>query len=386
VTVAESIVDVGPGSADSPLIVWYVSGHGFGHGARSGLVMRELRRLAPRIQIMARTVTPSWLYPAEVQRTPVEVDVGVLQADSLTMLVDETIVRAAEFERARPAIVSAEANAVTRLHASAVVGDIPPLAFDVAAEIGVPGLAIGNFSWDWIYARLGNTHPEVDEVVESIRASERRTTLLFRLPFHDEMAAFPRREDVSLIANVSRADRRATRRRLGLPEEEPVVLISYGGFALRRLEPSLLGAVHGVTFVTTTPPTGIVPPNVVTLPLQTDGYRDLLAACDAVMMKPGYGTVADCIANRVPMIYTSRPGFGEEAVLVGAMERFARAVALPPDDLFAGRIRPAVEQALALGTPWAPMDLDGATVIARRILEMSGLAGYREHPCGAPTP
>jgi hypothetical protein len=86
------------------------------------------------------------------------------------------------------------------------------------------------------------------------------------------------------------------------------------------------------------------------------------------------------------MIYTSRPGFGEEAVLVGAMERFGRAVALPPDDLFAGRIRPAVEQALALATPWAPMDLDGATVIARRILEMCGLAGYREHPCGAPTP
>jgi hypothetical protein len=346
--------------------------------------MRELRRQAPWVRIAVRTATPDWLYPEDVDRTVVHADVGALQADSLTMLVNETIIRAAEFERARPRLVSAEADAVERLGPAAVVGDIPPLAFDVAAAIGLPGLAIGNFSWDWIYANLDSTRPEVDEVVSSICASERQATLLFRLPFHDEMAAFPRLEDVPLVANRSHADRRETRRALGLPDEGVVALISYGGFALKRLDPALLGAIRDVTFVTTTPPPGPMPANVVTLPLRVDGYQDLLAACDVVMMKPGYGTVADCMANSVPMIYTSRVGFGEEAVLVDAMERCGRAVALPAEALFAGVIRPAIERALALETPWAPMRLDGAAVIARRILEVSGLTRFVEHSCSEP--
>jgi UDP:flavonoid glycosyltransferase YjiC (YdhE family) len=189
-----------------------------------------------------------------------------------------------------------------------------------------------------------------------------------------------------LFAWVSGVDGRERGRRLGLSDEGTVVLISYGGFALDRLEPALLGAIREVTFVMTAPPSGPLPANIVALPLQAEGYRDLLAACDAVMMKPGYGTVADCMANRVPMIYTRRPGFGEESVLVSAMERFGRAVSLPPDELFAGQIRPAIERALNLTTPWAPMRLDGAAEIARRILKVAGLSDRVEHPCIEPAP
>jgi L-arabinokinase len=276
--------------------------------------------------------------------------------------------------------VAAEVDALRRLRPAAIVADIPPLAFDVAAAIGVPSLAIGNFSWDWIYTHLGSPHPEVDAVVASIQTSERRATLLLRLPFHDEMEAFPRQEDVPLLANVSGADRGDTRRRLGLAQGRPVVLLSYGGFALQRLDPARFGAVPDVTFVTTTLLAEPVPDNLVILPLQSDGYQELLAACDAVMMKPGYGTVADCMGNRVPMIYTRRAGFAEEAVLVDAMERYGRAVSLAADDLFAGRIRPAIEHALALQTPWAPMRLDGAALIARRILQTAGLDGFIERP------
>jgi len=32
-----------------------------------------------------------------------------------------------------------------------IVSDIAPMAFDVAQKLGVPGVAIANFSWDWIY-------------------------------------------------------------------------------------------------------------------------------------------------------------------------------------------------------------------------------------------
>jgi UDP:flavonoid glycosyltransferase YjiC (YdhE family) len=368
-----------PGSNRAPLVVFYVSGHGFGHGARSSHAMRELRRLAPRVRIQVRTSTPSWLFPDDVQVHPLQVDVGVLQRDSLTMLVDETIEAAAQFERARPALIVREAAQLAEDAPSVIVGDIPALTFDVAARLGLPSIAIGNFSWDWIYANLGSTRPEVAEIVGAISASEGKASQLLRLPFHDTMAAFPAIEDVPLLACVATADRRETRKRLGLPLERSVVLISYGGFGFDRLKPAHLGALPDVTFATTISMNGALPDNLVILPPHSLGYQDLLAACDAVMMKPGYGTVADCVANRVPMIYTPRGGFAEEALLVAEMEKVGPAVCLAQEDLNAGRIGSAIRRALTSTTPWAPIRLDGASVVARRILHVGGLLDWVEH-------
>ena len=41
------------------------------------------------------------------------------------------------------------------------------------------------------------------------------------------------------------------------------------------------------------------PPNVVVLHSTPADFVSLFAACDVVVTKPGYGVVADCLANRV---------------------------------------------------------------------------------------
>jgi UDP:flavonoid glycosyltransferase YjiC (YdhE family) len=367
--------------ADFPLVVFYVSGHGFGHAARCGAIIRELRRQASAVRVMVRTSSPAWLYPDAVQHVPLQTDVGVLQVDSLTILVDETIRQAAEFEQTRPRLLQREVAALSSLNPRVIVADTPPVAFDVAAELGIPGLALGNFSWDWIYAGLGSTRPEVDDVVAGIVASEQRATLLLRLPFHHDMQAFPRREDVPLVAEVSALDRDTARRQFNLPLDRPIVLISYGGLGVRNLDVAALAGIPEVFFVTTAAVTGEMPDNLLVLPPTAEGYADLLRASDAVMMKPGYGTVADCTANQVPMIYTRRHGFPEEDILVAAMEHSGHAVALPAEELSAGRIRSAVEQALASGRSWNPVRADGAAVIARRLIEQAGVAVPFEGTC-----
>ena len=45
-------------------------------------------------------------------------------------------------------------------------------------------------------------------------------------------------------------------------------------------------------------------------------YEDLVAACDVVATKPGYGIIAECVANRTAILYTSRGRFVEYDVLV----------------------------------------------------------------------
>ena len=59
--------------------------------------------------------------------------------------------RAARFYGTFDRRVDAEAALLRPRRATVVVGDIPPLAFAAAARAGVPSVAVGNFTWDWIY-------------------------------------------------------------------------------------------------------------------------------------------------------------------------------------------------------------------------------------------
>jgi UDP-N-acetylglucosamine:LPS N-acetylglucosamine transferase len=112
--------------------------------------------------------------------------------------------------------------------------------------------------------------------------------------------------------------------------------------------------------------------NLFLVPPLNHEYVDLLAACDALVTKPGYGIVADLIANRVPALYVSRSGFREEPVLVRALETEARAVALDRNALDALDLRPALERLARVDRPWTDRPLNGAEVAAERILALAG--------------
>jgi L-arabinokinase len=113
--------------------------------------------------------------------------------------------------------------------------------------------------------------------------------------------------------------------------------------------------------------------NLFLLPPLNDEYVDLLAACDVVVTKPGYGIVADAIANRVPVLYVSREGFREEPVLVRALEAEARAIPLDRASLDTLDLGPALARLAALDRPWTQRRLDGAEVVARRVLAAAGM-------------
>jgi hypothetical protein len=291
----------------------------------------------------------------------------------VTTLCNQTIERAAAFERVRPALAAAECAVLAPQRPRLVLGDIPPIAFDVARGLGVPGIAVGNFAWDWIYANLGSTRPETPEVVASIAASEARADLLLRLPLHAEMAAFPTVEDVPLIARIAARDREVVRRELGIPSGAIVALLSFGGFDLQRLDPAVFAHTPEITFLTTLPRRDGTPGNVVNCAAATRHYEELVAACDVAIIKPGWGTIADCVANRVPVVYTTRPGFPEEPALVAGLERLGPAAFISQEALFAGEVRPAIAQVLARRHDWQSVRLDGADVIARRVLDIAGV-------------
>ena len=74
-------------------------------------------------------------------------------------------------------------------------------------------------------------------------------------------------------------------------------------------------------------------------------YEDLVGAAEAVVTKPGYGIISECIANDAAMLYTSRGHFPEYDVLVEEMPKYVRSAFISHDDLFDGKWEIAPRQA-----------------------------------------
>jgi hypothetical protein len=296
---------------------------------------------------------------------------GLVQRDALVIDLLATVEACRAFAATWEQRIEVEMRWLQETGATAVLGDVPPLAFAAAAAAGIPSVALANFSWDWIYRHLAMSEPRLVEAAEQARAAYASTRLLLRLPFAGDLKAFPRIEDLPLVARQPSVEAGEARRRLGLGDR-PAVLLSFGGIGFRAPSSRDLGQLADFDFLVEEPGEG-PPPNVHAiidrqLAALGLGYEDVVAAVDVVVTKPGYGIVTDAIAGRTRIVYTERGDFPEYPILVAEMPRYLPAVHASNHDVRAGRLGEAIRTVLDRPFPDLPR-LDGAAVAARRILD-----------------
>lgn len=357
------------------MLAVYVSGHGFGHATRTCEVLRVLRGLSAGAPVTVVSAAPEWLFRRvlgdDLAFRALECDVGLAQRGALEIDEPETVRAWREFAATWEARVATEAAWLRDQAASAVLADVPPLAFAAAAQAGVPCVGLANFSWDWIYRHYAGRQPELGGAAQVCARAYAHAELLLRLPFAGDLSVFPRIEDVGLVARQPRVPRDEARRRLGWDARE-AVLLSFGGLGLPGFDPRVLEHTPGFRFVLPADGAGLpshveAAPTARLLGLEL-AYEDLVGAVDVVVTKPGYGIVSDCIGAGTRLLYTERGDFPEYPILVAEMAAFLASEPLDTEGLYAGRLGPALERVLARPLPARP-DLGGAERAARRLLE-----------------
>jgi L-arabinokinase len=359
------------------VIAAYVSGHGYGHATRVGEVLRAVRERDADVPLAVVSSAPEALFrravPGPLAYRRLECDVGLVQADALVIDEAATVERWRAFTAGARDRVAAEAQWLAEVGARLVVADIPPLAFDAAAEAGLPGVGLANFSWDWIYRHLSRRQPGLAAAADAAAASYGRAHLLLELPFAGDLGAFPRREKIPLVARRPKRARNEVRKVLD-HAVGPLVLLSFGGLGLPGFDARVLEPLAGSRFVQVGEAWGAA--NVRSLrPEQLDllglGYEDLVAAADVVVTKPGYGIVSDAIAARTRIVYTERGDFPEYPILVEGMSRHLPCVHVSNEDLRAGKLEEPLRRVLEIPFP-EPAETSGAAVAAERLLAIAG--------------
>lgn len=353
-------------------VAYVISAHGFGHAARSCAVMDAMAAVRKGLRFEIITEVPEWFFAdslaAEHRVHRVETDVGLAQRNTLEEDLEATVDRLDRLlgrpEVALEEILSRCAASRCRL----AICDIAPLGLVAASRLGLPGILVENFTWDWIYR--GYASPPSGLLRHAAALDE-----MFRLAscrIQAEPACLPSGDAIQ-VAPVSREPRTPAaevRAALGVPRDAALVLLTMGGIRWDYRSLEALSTRRGAYFVV--PGADDLPRrdgSLLRLPFRSDFYHpDLVHAADLVVGKLGYSTLAEAYHACAALAYIARPQFPESSVL----ERFATArmgaTAVSAEEFNNGSWLATVDDLLGAARPSDPRE-NGAEAAARIILE-----------------
>ena len=361
----------------APHIVWYLTAHGYGHGVRSTAVMQALRRECPEVRLTVVSALPEDFLRDRLRGFPdgnlefrgIPYDVGLAQLDSVRADIPATLERVESLLIHRPTLYNLEAAWLLATYPAAVVADIPALPLAAAARAKLPSIAIGNFSWDWIYAPYAETDPRWQPAVDAFRADYAAADVLLQYPLSPDMSAtFPRRIDIPLPSRPGRPRRAELAARTGADPALRWILLSFTTLDWTPEALARVAAIRDTEFFTVRPLEWPGIPNIHAVERTEFPFSDIVATVDAVLSKPGFGILADCAANDKPLVYADRENFAEYPVLERAIKRHLTHVHIPAADLYAGNLYSSLEALASAPPPPHSLPLGGDTAAAQEIL------------------
>ena len=357
-------------------VALYISGHGYGHATRVLEVARTLARHRPDVRFHVRSTVPEWLVRLNLGERAtfkrVEIDVGVRQENSYFPDKLATLEAFAKLWKNRSQLIQREVRELGRQAVELILADLPPMAFEISEVAQIPGLAMGNFSWDWIYEPYVQEYPQYRWVVPAIREAYQKAERLFRLPMHGDMRAFRSICDIPLVARHAELSVGEVRARLGLEASaKPMLLVALRAEDLADVDWSALHSLpneYEIVAFSKIPLPGahILPPDFMR-------FQELVHAAEIVVSKPGYGIVSECIANDTALLYVERHGFREYDVLVAALEEYGWAKMLTVEQFRRGDWLAALQRlSQKRQQPHRYFDTSGANVLAEALQEYLG--------------
>ena len=358
------------------MIAYYITAHGYGHGVRSADIIRAVNHLYPDINIHIVTGLPDSLLKNRISADKLTIhvrdfDIGMVQLDSIRVDVNETLDRALALYAMRERLLADETEFLKKTGINLVVSDIPSLPLEAAARAGIPRIAVGNFSWDWIYSEFQADDRRWTPIIEMFREQYARADLLLRLPFHDEMAVFSKKEDIPLVARPGKPCREKIARLIGGDPEKKWALLSFTTLDLSDEALSRIEQIEEYEFLTVLP-LEWRRRNIHAVAREQASFSDTLATVDVVISKPGFGILSDCVVNNKPLIYAERTNFREYPVLESSIRRYLKNVRIPAEDLYRGDIELSLRKVETAEEPPESLSAGGDEIAARHILTAAG--------------
>lgn len=339
--------------------MFYISDHGFGHATRCVALIRALLaqgtvevliRSDARCRLLSASLT-AWTARGRVRILPGPTNVGFVPAPgSLAVDLARTAAAAAAEVAELPGWVEREVALCRGEDVSLIFSDIVPGAFVVARRLGIPGLAVTNFTWFDAYAGLFPGAAWLHPLREAYAQVDEAAVL----PFTSGVTALRNTWEAPLLAR--RADplrARRIRAEAGATASRLIYVGLGGSFPdMREVAGNLLGGARGLGPASLIVGSGLGKafPGAIEIPADDPEGQDYLAACAVAVVKAGYSTVAEAVLARVPLVLLHRPEVAEDRDIAAEVERLGVGIGVPVvGGGLTGDVIQAVERAILIG-------------------------------------
>lgn len=324
-----------------------ISGHGLGHLSQTAPVINALRRRMPELLLTVRTEIPEGALRKRIdgpfQAIAATTDPGLVMNSAVHVDVEASREAYRRYHARWPQAVDAAAFEIDRLKADFVFTNVSYLALAGAARAEVPCASMSSINWADVFGHYcaGDAVAVAGQIHASYAVADPFLALTPGMPMPD----MPRLQRIGPVAARGRSRAHRIRKQLGLPPGCPLVLLALGGIPTRiTVDPwPDLSDMAVITWLG----------QRITRPGYFDGARlevsflDLLASCDAVVTKPGYGTFVEAACNGVRVLYTRRPDWPETRWLCDWLQIHGLSAAIDWGELMNGAFIEPLRRLLA---------------------------------------
>lgn len=294
-----------------------VSFHGFGHLAQAAPIINELndRGIIDALTIQCSAPEQQlqqWFSPPFHHETKAT-DLGIPMVNALKADAELTYQQYLHQHQQRPKQIGYLEQLLQKHHPDLVLTNNSPLLSRAAANLGIPCFHFCSLNWADIFLGYCRGQPEANEIYASLCSDFNTADSFFRLPPYMPMPELSHLIDIGPVCRVGQKKNLAAE--LNRPDCERFVLISMGGMPYQidfsgwpnnKNTTFIFGGVYDNPL-----PTGFLHGNELSI-----SHIDLMASCDAVITKPGYGTFVEAACYGTPLLYLPRHDWPEEPWLI----------------------------------------------------------------------
>lgn len=367
--------------APSKRLLVYISGHGYGHVAQVAPVLNQLGQRQPQLQlVICSAVSETFLRSrihVDFSYQPRSADFGMHMQSALKVEVAASVAAYIDFHADWQHKIDAEATWLQQQQATAVFSNVAYLPLAAAQQLGLPSLAMCSLNWADILDYYAPGHAELIAVQQQIRQAYAAS--LFVRPTPAMPMPGLTTVEVGPIADPLPSARSTLLQALRLPADSRLVLVGMGGIATKIAVEDFprLPGVHWLLprewllhipkpkpkhEQDQNPQSALAqaenPANSASsLNLQRDDFHaqqdldmsfsSLMASCDVVLTKPGYGTFVEAACLGLPVLYVPRDGWPEQEPLIAWMQAHGHCMAVSEAQLRAGGFATELQQLLA---------------------------------------
>lgn len=365
-------------------IACFVSSHGFGHAARTCAVLDHLSRQLPTLTLSLFTQTPPAFFSQSLTVPftyhACETDVGLLQHSPLHCDVAGSVEPIREFLAFDADHLHSLVDHLKKEDTDLVLCDVSPLGLRVAAEAGIASLLLENFTWDWIYADYVDSAPAYRPLIAEMAAINR--TASWRVTAEPACdTTVPNARVVGPLSRKPRRDSAAVRQSLGFSVDDKVVMVTQGGIAAETPGMAQLRRLSEIQFIVTGATASRRDGNIISMKNDANTYLpDYFNACDAVVGKVGYSTVAETWRAGLPMLYVTRDAFRESAPVAAFIEANLRGIGYSEADFARGNWVADIPDLVALPRQRPTAPDSGLEAVSDLIKEIMTTPKNNENP------